>query len=152
MQLLFSSEYDKRVEKTLIMIQTLACQLSSTLMQLLFSSEYDKRVEKTLIMIQTLACQLSSTLMQLLFSFDQDMRVEKTFMILYGVWPYAHLNNIHCMFTYTSMYCTDFSLGNCTYIQVYLHAHDYPLYSLGSSLYDFEQRRHVTGLDGLSTR
>ena len=63
------------VEKTLIQ-QTLACQLSSTLMQLLFSFDQDMRVEKTLI--QTLACQLSSTLMQLLFSFDQDMRVEKT--------------------------------------------------------------------------
>ena len=63
-----------RVEKTLI--QTLACQLSSTLMQLLFSFDQDRRVEKTLI--QTLACQLSSTLMQLLFSFDQDRRVEKT--------------------------------------------------------------------------
>ena len=62
------------VEKTLI--QTLACQLSSTFMQLLFSFDQDMRVEKTLI--QTLACQLSSTLMQLLFSFDQGMRVEKT--------------------------------------------------------------------------
>ena len=47
------------VEKTLI--QTLACQLSSTLMQLLLSFDQDMRVEKTLI--QTLACQLSSTLM-----------------------------------------------------------------------------------------
>ena len=64
------------VEKTLI--QTLACQLSSTLMQLLFSFDQDMRVEKTLI--QTLACQLSSTLMQLLFLFDQDMLVEKTLM------------------------------------------------------------------------
>ena len=74
MQLLFSFDQDMRVEK--ILIQTLACQLSSTLMQLLFSFDQDMRVEKTLI--QTLACQLSSTLMQLLFSFDQDMRVEKT--------------------------------------------------------------------------
>ena len=64
-----------RVEKTLI--QTLACQLSSTLMQLLFSFDQDMTVEKTVI--QTLACQLSSTFMQLLFSFEQDMRVEKTF-------------------------------------------------------------------------
>ena len=63
-----------RVEKTLI--QTLACQLSSTPMQLLFSFDQDMGVEKTLI--QTLACQLSSTPMQLLFSFDQDMGVEKT--------------------------------------------------------------------------
>ena len=63
-----------RVEKTLI--QTLAGQLSSTLMQFLFSFNQDMRVEKTLI--QTLACQLSSTLAQLLFSFDQDMRVEET--------------------------------------------------------------------------
>ena len=74
MQLLFSFDQDTRVEKTLI--QTLACQLSSTLVQLLFSFDQDTRVEKTLI--QTLACQLSSTLMQLLFSFDQDIRVEKT--------------------------------------------------------------------------
>ena len=43
------------VEKTLI--QTLASQLSSTLMQLLFSFDQDMRVEKTLI--QTLASQLS---------------------------------------------------------------------------------------------
>ena len=74
MQLLFSFDQDMRVEKTLI--QTLASQLSSTLMQLLFSFDLDMRVEKTLI--QTLASQLSSTLIQLLFSFDQDMRVEKT--------------------------------------------------------------------------
>ena len=74
MQVLFSFDQDMRVEKTLI--QTLACQLSSTFMQLLFSFDQDMRVEKTLI--QTLACQLSSTLMQLWFSFDQDMRVEKT--------------------------------------------------------------------------
>ena len=66
-----------RLEKTLI--QTVSCQLSSTLMQLLFSFDQDMRVEKSLI--QTLAYQLSSsTLMQLLFSFDQDMRVEKTFI------------------------------------------------------------------------
>ena len=57
-------------------METLACQLSSTLMQLLFSFDQDMRVEKTLI--QTLASQLSSTLMQLLYSFDQGMRVEKT--------------------------------------------------------------------------
>ena len=74
MQLLFSFDQEMRVKKTLI--QTLAGQLSSTLMQLLFSFDQDMRVEKTLI--QTLACQLSSILMQLLFSFDQDMRVEKT--------------------------------------------------------------------------
>ena len=74
MQLLFSFDLDMRVEKTLI--QTLASQLSSTLIQLLFSFDQDMRVEKTLI--QTLASQLSSTLIQLLFSFDQDMRVEKT--------------------------------------------------------------------------
>ena len=76
MQFLFSFDLGMRDEKTLI--QTLACQLSSTLMQLLFSFDEDTRVEK--IFIQTLACQLSSTLMQLLFSFDQDTRVEKTFI------------------------------------------------------------------------
>ena len=74
MQLLFSFDQDMRVEKTLI--QTLASQLSSTLMQLLFWFDQDMRVEKTLI--QTLFCQFSSTLMQLLFWFDQEMRVEKT--------------------------------------------------------------------------
>ena len=74
MQLLFLFDQDKRIEKT--RIQTLACQLSSTLMRLLFSFDQDMRVEK--ILIQTLACQLSSTLMQLLFSFDQDERVGKT--------------------------------------------------------------------------
>ena len=57
MQLLFSFEQNMRVEK--ILIQTLACQLSSTLMHLLFSFDQDMRVEKTLI--QTLACQLSCT-------------------------------------------------------------------------------------------
>ena len=57
-------------------MQTLASQLSSTLMQLLSSFDQDMRVEKTLI--QILASQLLSTLMQLLSSFDQDMRVEKT--------------------------------------------------------------------------
>ena len=70
----FSFDQNMRVEKTLI--QTLAFQLSLTLMQLLFSFDQDMRVKKTLI--QTLASQLSLTLMQLLFSFDQDMRVEKT--------------------------------------------------------------------------
>ena len=59
-------------------MQTLASQLSSTLMQLLFSFDRGMRVEKGLM--QTLASQLSSTLMQLLFSFDQGMRVEKTLL------------------------------------------------------------------------
>ena len=40
-------DQDMRVQKTLI--QTLACQLSSTFMQLLFSFDQDMRVEKTLI-------------------------------------------------------------------------------------------------------
>ena len=71
---LFSFDQDMRVEKTLI--QTFACQLSSTLVQPLSSFDQDLRVEKTLI--QTLAFQLLLTLVQLLFSFDQDMRVEKT--------------------------------------------------------------------------
>ena len=66
-----------RVDKTLI--QTLACQLSSTLMQLLFSFDQDMRVEKTLK--QTLTSQLSSTLIQLLFSFGQDMTVERTLVV-----------------------------------------------------------------------
>ena len=57
-------------------MQTLASQLSSTLMRLLFSVDRGMRVEKTLM--QTLASQLSSTLMQLSFSFDWGMRVEKT--------------------------------------------------------------------------
>ena len=56
--------------------QTLACQLSSTLIQLLFSFDQDMRVEKTSF-IQTLACQLPSTLIQLLFSFGEDMRIDK---------------------------------------------------------------------------
>ena len=43
---LFSFDQDMRVEKTLL--QTLACQLSSTLMQLLFSFDQDMGVEKTL--------------------------------------------------------------------------------------------------------
>ncbi len=76
LQLLFSFDWNTRVEKTFM--QTLACQLSSTLMQLLFSFDQDTKVEKTLM--QTLACQLSSTLMQLLFLFDWNTRVEKTFM------------------------------------------------------------------------
>ena len=74
MQLLFFYNQDMKVKETLI--ETLACQLSSTVIQLLFSFDQDMRVGK--IFMQTLACQLSSTLMQLLFSFDQDMRVEKT--------------------------------------------------------------------------
>ena len=76
MQLLFSFDQDMRFEKSLIQLQTFACQLSSTLMQLLFSFDQDIRVEKTLI--QTLASQLPSILMQFLFSFQQDTRVEKT--------------------------------------------------------------------------
>jgi mitochondrial fission protein ELM1 len=58
MHLLFSFDRDMRAEKTLM--QTLASQLSSTLMQLLFSFDRGMRVEKTLM--QTLASQLSSTL------------------------------------------------------------------------------------------
>ena len=54
-------------------MNTIACQLSSTLIQLLFSFDQGMRVEK-----QTFACQLSSTLMQLLFWFDQDMRVDES--------------------------------------------------------------------------
>ena len=76
MQLLFSFDRGMKVEKTLM--QTLASQLSSTLMQLLFSFDRGMRVEKTLM--QTLASQLSSTLIQLLFSSDRGMRVEKTLM------------------------------------------------------------------------
>ena len=57
-------------------MQTLTCQLSSTLMQLLFWFDQDMTVEKTFI--QTLSCQLSSTFMQQnLLSFDQDTTVEK---------------------------------------------------------------------------
>jgi hypothetical protein len=62
MQLLFSFDRDTRVEQTLM--QTLASQLSSTLVQLLFSFDRGMKVEKTLM--QTLASQLSS-------SFDQDL-------------------------------------------------------------------------------
>jgi hypothetical protein len=65
-------------QKLRTLMQTLASQLSSTLMQLLFSFDRGTRVEKTLM--QTLASQLSSTLMQLLFSFDRGTRVEKTLM------------------------------------------------------------------------
>ena len=54
MQLLFSFDQDMWVEKT--PIQTLVCQLSSTLMQILFPFDRDMRFEKTLI--KTLACQL----------------------------------------------------------------------------------------------
>ena len=46
-----------KVDKTLV--QTLACQLLSTLMQLLFSFDQGMRVQKTLI--RTLPSQLSST-------------------------------------------------------------------------------------------
>ena len=63
MQLLFSFDQDTRVEKTLM--QTLASQLSSTLMQILFSFDRDMRVEKTLM--QT-SCFSDSTLMQTLAS------------------------------------------------------------------------------------
>jgi hypothetical protein len=99
MQLLFSFDRGRRVEKTLM--QTLASQLWSTLMQLLFSFDRCMRVEKTLV--QTLASQLScnshatlvlvwpghgswenshanspfSTLMQLLFSFDGARELRK---------------------------------------------------------------------------
>ena len=62
MHLLFSFDEDTTVEKTIK--QTLACQLSSSLMQLLFLFDEDTTVEKTIK--QTLACQLSSSLMQLL--------------------------------------------------------------------------------------
>ena len=51
MQLLFWFDRDLSVEKTLI--QTLACQLSSTLMQLLFWFDRDLSIEKTLIQILT---------------------------------------------------------------------------------------------------
>ena len=50
MQLLFSFDQDMRVEKTLI--QTLACQLSSTLMQLLFS--FDQNISCKLSLLSTL--------------------------------------------------------------------------------------------------
>jgi hypothetical protein len=91
-------DQDMRVEKTFM--QTLASQLSSTLMQLLFSLtgawelrklscklsllnshatlvlvDRGMRVEKTLI--QTLASQLSSTLMQLLFSLTGAWELRK---------------------------------------------------------------------------
>ena len=56
------------------LIQTLAYQLTSTLVQLLFSFDQDVRVEKTFTQILLVnSHQLS---LQLLFSFDQDMRVE----------------------------------------------------------------------------
>ena len=89
---LFSFDEETRVEKTLAsqfswnscpcltrtwalrkLIETITCQLSSTLMQLLFSFGKDMRVEKTLI--QTLACQLPSSFIQLLFSFDQIEKI-----------------------------------------------------------------------------
>ncbi len=86
-----------RVEKTLL--QTLACQLLSTLTQLLLS--YDLKLtcklsllnshqlscnscsrltgtrELRKLFMRTLASQRSLTLMQLLFSFDRDTRAEK---------------------------------------------------------------------------
>jgi hypothetical protein len=65
MQLLFSFDWGMRVEKTVI--QTLASQLSSTLMQLLFSFDRGMTVEKTLM--QTLASQLS-------LSFDLGLVVQ----------------------------------------------------------------------------
>ena len=61
MQLLFSFDRGMRVEK--ILMQTLAYQLSSTLMRLLFSFDRGTRAEK--IFMQTLACQLSSILVWL---------------------------------------------------------------------------------------
>ena len=60
----FSFDQNMRVEKTFI--QTLTCQLSSTLMQLLFSFDQDMRVEKTHTNSDLL------TFVQLLFSFKQD--------------------------------------------------------------------------------
>ena len=77
MQLFFSFDQDMRVEKTLI--QTLACQLSSTLMQLLFSFDQDMRVEKTLV--QSLACQLSSTLVLVWLAYDswENLYIVQTF-------------------------------------------------------------------------
>ena len=54
MQLLSSFDQDMWVEKT--PIQTLVCQLSSTLMQILFPFDRGMRFEKTLI--KTLTCQL----------------------------------------------------------------------------------------------
>jgi exonuclease VII small subunit len=55
MQLLFSFDRGMKVEKTLM--QTLASQLSSTLIQLLFSFDRGMEVDETLM--QTLASQLS---------------------------------------------------------------------------------------------
>jgi hypothetical protein len=62
-----------RVEKTLM--QTLASQLSSTLMQLLFSFYQGMRVEKTLMQTLNSHATLVPT-----FSFDRGKRVEKTLM------------------------------------------------------------------------
>ena len=56
------SNFDEtRLEFLLSLMQTLASQLSSTLMQLLFSFDQDMRVVEALI--QTLPSQLSPTLM-----------------------------------------------------------------------------------------
>ena len=64
-----------RVEETIL--QTLACQISSTLIQLLFLFDQDIRLRETFL--QTLACRTS---MQPLFSFDYDNRAEKTLTTL----------------------------------------------------------------------
>ena len=72
MQLFFLDQHII-VKKTLM--QTLALQLSLTLMQLMFLFGQDMRIQKTLV--QTLASQVTSTFMQLLFSFGQNMIVNK---------------------------------------------------------------------------
>ena len=111
--ILFSLDQDMRVEKTLI--QTLAPQLSSTLMQLLFPFDQDMRVEETLI--QTLVCQLPSTLMQLLFLFNQATRVEKTLLqtlmqlVGHGSWENFHTNSYLSTLIYSRLFSSDLA-GN----------------------------------------
>ena len=58
-------------------MQTLACQISSSLMQLLLSFR-GRTNEKTFV--QTLPCHLSSILISFFLSLDQDTRVEKSLM------------------------------------------------------------------------
>ena len=76
-------------------MQTLASQLSSTLVQLLFSFDRGMRVEKTLV--QTLASQLSSTLMQLLFSFDQGQGFSVTLANYYIFFSVGSPSLLHFM-------------------------------------------------------
>ena len=79
MQLLFSFEQDMRVEKALI--QTVACQLSSTLMQLLFSFDQDMKV--------THPCDSRLTAVLLYNAHNQQTNLYSTFINLWMSYMYT---------------------------------------------------------------